>query len=108
MLTWGNVMRVTCILSCTLPSTGTGNGTTYTNTQVAGNTVNITSGRDTTLKGAVVTGNTVNANIGGDLKIQSLQDTPASRREQPSISARRLARRVGSVISAFVWGRRER
>lgn len=33
---------------------GGGNGVTYTNTQVAGNTVNIDSGGDTTLKGAVV------------------------------------------------------
>jgi hypothetical protein len=54
---------------------GSGNGTTYTNTQVAGSTVNITTGGDTTLKGAVVKGNTVNATIGGDLKIESLQDT---------------------------------
>ena len=54
---------------------GSGNSTTYTNTQVAGNTVNITSGGDTTLQGAVVKGNTVNANVGGDLKIESLQDT---------------------------------
>lgn len=54
--------------------TGNGSSTTFTNTQVAGNTVTITSGGDTNLKGAVVSGNTVQANVGGNLNIQSLQD----------------------------------
>jgi filamentous hemagglutinin len=54
---------------------GAGNSTTYTNSQVAGNTVNIESGGDTTLKGAVVKGDQVTANVGGNLNIQSLQDT---------------------------------
>ncbi|PUE12944.1 hemagglutinin repeat-containing protein [Limnohabitans sp. T6-20] len=53
---------------------GAGNGVTYTNTQVAGNTVNIESGGDTTLKGAVVKANQVTADVGGNLSIQSLQD----------------------------------
>jgi filamentous hemagglutinin len=54
---------------------GAGNGVTYTNTQVAGNTVNIESGGDTTLKGAVVKASQVTANVGGNLSIESLQDT---------------------------------
>ena len=60
---------------------GAGNGVTYTNTQVAGNTVNIESGGDTTLKGAVVKADQVTAKVGtnpsgsgGNLSIQSLQD----------------------------------
>jgi filamentous hemagglutinin len=54
---------------------GAGNSVTYTNTKVAGNTVNIESGGDTTLKGATVKASQVTANVGGDLKIESLQDT---------------------------------
>ncbi len=54
---------------------GAGNSTTFTNTQVAGSTVNIESGGDTTLQGAVVQGNQVTATVGGNLNIQSLQDT---------------------------------
>jgi filamentous hemagglutinin len=53
---------------------GAGNGVTYTNTQVAGNTVNIESGGDTTLKGATVKATQVTADVGGNLTIQSLQD----------------------------------
>jgi filamentous hemagglutinin len=53
---------------------GAGNGVSYTNTQVAGNTVNIESGGDTTLKGAVVKANQVTTDVGGNLTIQSLQD----------------------------------
>ncbi|MGV0982938.1 MAG: hemagglutinin repeat-containing protein [Limnohabitans sp.] len=54
---------------------GAGNSTTYTNSQVAGNTVNIESGGDTNLKGAVVKGDQVTANVGGNLNIESLQDS---------------------------------
>ena len=54
---------------------GAGNGVTYTNTQVAGNTVNIESGGDTTLKGAVVKADQVTAQVGGNLTIESQQDT---------------------------------
>ncbi|WP_158272886.1 hemagglutinin repeat-containing protein [Limnohabitans sp. T6-5] len=53
---------------------GAGNSTTYTNSQVAGNNVNIESGGDTNLKGAVIKGDQVTANVGGNLNIQSLQD----------------------------------
>ncbi|WP_228768308.1 hemagglutinin repeat-containing protein [Limnohabitans sp. DM1] len=53
---------------------GAGNSNTYTNSQVAGNTVNIESGGDTTLKGAVVKADQVTAQVGGNLTIQSLQD----------------------------------
>ncbi|MGV0987131.1 hemagglutinin repeat-containing protein [Limnohabitans sp.] len=61
---------------------GAGNSTTYTNSQVAGNTVNIESGGDTNLKGAVVKGDQVTAKVGtnpfgsgGNLNIESLQDS---------------------------------
>ncbi|WP_228768292.1 hemagglutinin repeat-containing protein [Limnohabitans sp. DM1] len=53
---------------------GAGNSTTYTNSQVAGNTVNIESGGETNLKGAVVKGEQVRADVGGNLNIESLQD----------------------------------
>jgi filamentous hemagglutinin len=53
---------------------GAGNSTTYTNSQVAGNTVNIESGGDTNLKGAVVKADQVTAKVGGNLNIESLQD----------------------------------
>ena len=53
---------------------GAGNSTTYTNSQVAGNTVNIESGGDTTIKGGVVKADQVTANVGGNLNIESLQD----------------------------------
>ncbi|MBX3654967.1 MAG: hemagglutinin repeat-containing protein [Ramlibacter sp.] len=60
-------------------SRGSGNGngsdTSWTNTQVQGNTVTIQSAGDTSLKGAVVAGNTVTAVVGGNLSIESLQDT---------------------------------
>ncbi|PUE10857.1 hypothetical protein B9Z51_00440 [Limnohabitans sp. T6-5] len=61
---------------------GVGNSTTYTNSQVAGNSVNIQSGGDTNLKGAVVKGEQVKAKVGtnpfgsgGNLNIASLQDS---------------------------------
>ncbi len=63
---------------------GNGNGseTTYSNTHVAANQVDIKSGGDTTLKGATVNASTVKADVGtnpsgsgGNLKIESLQDT---------------------------------
>ena len=54
---------------------GAGDGTSYTNTQLGGQTVQVESGGDTTLRGAVVSGERVTAKVGGDLKIESLQDT---------------------------------
>jgi filamentous hemagglutinin len=53
---------------------GDGSDTTYTNTQVKGKAVKITSGGDTNLQGAVVTGSTVKADVGGNLNIETLQD----------------------------------
>ena len=53
---------------------GKGSDISYTNTQVGGKTVNITSGADTTLKGAVVKADLVTAKVGGNLNIESLQD----------------------------------
>ncbi|WP_146187760.1 hemagglutinin repeat-containing protein [Limnohabitans sp. T6-5] len=54
---------------------GAGNSTTYTNSQVAGNNVNIQSGGDTNILGGVVKGDQVTANVGGNLNIESLQDS---------------------------------
>ncbi len=53
---------------------GAGNSTTFANSQVAGNTVNIESGGDTTIKGGVVRADQVTAKVGGNLNIESLQD----------------------------------
>ena len=53
---------------------GAGNSTTFANTQVSGDKVDIESGADTTLKGATVTGKHVTATVGGNLIIESLQD----------------------------------
>lgn len=53
---------------------GAGNSTTFANSQVSGNTVNIESGGDTNLKGGVVQGEQVTAQVGGNLNIESLQD----------------------------------
>jgi filamentous hemagglutinin len=53
---------------------GKGSDISYTNTQVGGKAVNITSGADTTLKGAVVKAEQVTATVGGNLNIESLQD----------------------------------
>jgi filamentous hemagglutinin len=53
---------------------GAGEGTGQTNTQVSGQSVQISSGGDTTLRGAVVQGERVAANVGGNLTIDSLQD----------------------------------
>lgn len=52
-----------------------GSGTSYTNTHVSGQQVDIQSGGDTNLKGAVVSANKVTGQIGGNLNIESLQDT---------------------------------
>ncbi|WP_404406740.1 hemagglutinin repeat-containing protein [Pelagibacterium halotolerans] len=60
-------------------SSGADQSLSHTNTQiVAGGGVSIVSGNDTTLSGAQVAGETVTADIGGDLTIESLQDTSSS------------------------------
>ncbi|WP_404401298.1 hemagglutinin repeat-containing protein [Pelagibacterium halotolerans] len=60
-------------------SNGADQSLSHTNTQiVAGGGVSIVSGNDTTLSGAQVAGETVTADIGGDLTIESLQDTSSS------------------------------
>ncbi|WCE06374.1 hemagglutinin repeat-containing protein [Pseudoxanthomonas sp. JBR18] len=48
--------------------------TTYQNTNLAGQTINLSSQGDTTLRGAAAQANTINVNTGGDLTIESLQD----------------------------------
>ena len=78
---------------------GAGNGVTYTNTQVAGNTVNIESGGDTTLKGAVVKADQVTAQVGGNLTIQSLQDTNQYKESSKSAGGSIM---VGAGVSGSV------
>jgi filamentous hemagglutinin len=78
---------------------GAGNGVSYTNTQVAGNTVNIESGGDTTLKGAVVKANQVTTDVGGNLSIQSLQDTNQYKESSKSAGGSIM---VGAGVSGSV------
>ena len=54
---------------------GAGNSTTYTNSHVTADKVQIESGGDTTLKGGVVSAEQVTAKVGGNLTIESLQDS---------------------------------
>ena len=62
--------------------------TTYGNTHLTGETINIKSKGDTTLKGADATANTINADIGGKLAIESLQDTAEQHMKQSSAGVR--------------------
>jgi filamentous hemagglutinin len=78
---------------------GAGNGVTYTNTQVAGNTVSIQSGGDTTLMGAVVKGEQVSAKVGGNLNIESLQDQNQYKESSKSAGASVM---VGAGVSGSV------
>jgi hypothetical protein len=85
---------------------GAGNSTTYTNSQVAGNTVNIESGGDTNLKGAVVKGEQVTAKVGGNpfgsggnLNIESLQDTNQYKESSKSAGGSIM---VGAGVSGSV------
>eukprot|EP01032_Pedospumella_encystans_P011166 gene11166-13004_t len=78
---------------------GAGNSTTYTNSQVAGNTVNIESGGDTNLKGAVVKGDQVTAKVGGNLTIQSLQDKSQYKESSKSAGGSVM---VGAGVSGSV------
>jgi filamentous hemagglutinin len=62
-----------------------GQDSSYTNSHIGGNTVNLKSGGDSIIKGAVIAGNTVNANIGGNLNIESVQDTSTYVSKQQSV-----------------------
>jgi hypothetical protein len=64
-----------------------GSDTTWTNTHVSGQQVQIDSGGDTTLKGAVVQAEQVSGHIGGNLNIQSLQDSSTYDAQQKSSGA---------------------
>ena len=66
---------------------GSGNGseTTYSNTHVAANQVDIKSGGDTTLQGATVKASTVKAEVGGNLKVESLQDSATYAEKSSSV-----------------------
>lgn len=62
--------------------------TTYSNTHLTGETINIKSKGDTTLKGADATANTINADVGGKLAIESLQDTAEQHMKQTNAGVR--------------------
>jgi filamentous hemagglutinin len=51
-----------------------GQSSTYQNTQLIADNLQLTSRGDTTLRGASAQANTISADIGGDLNIESLQD----------------------------------
>ena len=76
--------------------------TTYTNTQISANTINLTSGTDTNLAGAVLTGDTVNAAIGGNLTITSRQDTATFAEKQSSTGGNLSVSVTGGTSSASV------
>lgn len=63
-------------------------GTTWQNTQLAGQTINLSSQGDTTLRGAVGKADTINVDTGGDLTIESLQDTAQGESRQSGAGAR--------------------
>ncbi|WP_244181116.1 hemagglutinin repeat-containing protein, partial [Xanthomonas melonis] len=63
-------------------------GSTWQNTQLAGQNIAFTSEGDTTLRGAVVKGDRIDAQIGGDLTIESLQDKLDIQSKESSVGGR--------------------
>ncbi|WP_326520649.1 hemagglutinin repeat-containing protein [Xanthomonas sp. 3058] len=63
-------------------------GSTWQNTQLAGQNIVLTSQGDTTLRGAVVKGDRIDAQIGGDLTIESLQDKLDIQSKESSVGGR--------------------
>ncbi|MFL3630280.1 hemagglutinin repeat-containing protein [Xanthomonas campestris] len=63
-------------------------GSTWQNTQLAGQNIVLTSEGDTTLRGAVVKGDRIDAQIGGDLTIESLQDKLDIQSKESSVGGR--------------------
>ncbi|MEA9733364.1 hemagglutinin repeat-containing protein, partial [Xanthomonas campestris] len=63
-------------------------GSTWQNTQLAGQNIVLKSEGDTTLRGAVVKGDRIDAQIGGDLTIESLQDKLDIQSKESSVGGR--------------------
>ncbi|XKY51844.1 hemagglutinin repeat-containing protein [Xanthomonas campestris pv. raphani] len=63
-------------------------GSTWQNTQLAGQKIVLTSEGDTTLRGAVVKGDRIDAQIGGDMTIESLQDKLDIQSKESSVGGR--------------------
>ncbi|WP_355586611.1 hemagglutinin repeat-containing protein [Xanthomonas cannabis] len=63
-------------------------GSTWQNTQLAGQDIVLKSEGDTTLRGAVVKGDRIDAQVGGDLTIESLQDKLDIQSKESSVGGR--------------------
>nr|WP_244875199.1 hemagglutinin repeat-containing protein [Xanthomonas cannabis] len=63
-------------------------GSTWQNTQLAGQNIVLNSEGDTTLRGAVVKGDRIDVQAGGDLTIESLQDKLDIQSKESSIGGR--------------------
>nr|WP_324292656.1 hemagglutinin repeat-containing protein [Xanthomonas oryzae] len=63
-------------------------GSTWQNTQLAGQNIVFKSEGDTTLRGAVVKGDRIDAQVGGDLTIESLQDKLDIQSKESSVGGR--------------------
>lgn len=63
-------------------------GSTWQNTQLAGQNIVLNSEGDTTLRGAVVKGDRIDAQVGGDLTIESLQDKLDIQSKESSVGGR--------------------
>ncbi|WP_234349400.1 hemagglutinin repeat-containing protein, partial [Xanthomonas citri] len=63
-------------------------GSTWQNTQLAGQNIALTSEGDTTLRGAVAKGDRIDVQTGGDLTIESLQDKLDIQSKESSVGAR--------------------
>ncbi|MGS0502199.1 hemagglutinin repeat-containing protein [Xanthomonas oryzae pv. oryzicola] len=63
-------------------------GSTWQNTQLAGQNIVLKSEGDTTLRGAVVKGDRIDAQVGGDLTIESLQDKLDIQSKESSVGGR--------------------
>ncbi|WP_425612835.1 hemagglutinin repeat-containing protein [Xanthomonas oryzae] len=63
-------------------------GSTWQNTQLAGQNIVLKSEGDTTLRGALVKGDRIDAQVGGDLTIESLQDKLDIQSKESSVGGR--------------------
>ncbi|QHG86902.1 hemagglutinin repeat-containing protein [Xanthomonas cucurbitae] len=63
-------------------------GSSWQNTQLAGQNIVLTSEGDTTLRGAVVKGDRIDVQTGGDLTIESLQDKLDIQSKESSVGGR--------------------
>ena len=63
-------------------------GAAWKNTELAGQTISLTSQGDTTLRGAVAKADRIDVQTGGDLTIESLQDTTNSQSKESGYGGR--------------------